>query len=80
MNKVAQYLCELIPENGKVLTQCFGETIVGMMLRNLKESGKTVSFYTVQKLALIIKVFRLTATCCSEIGFEQLFLTDNMIA
>lgn len=79
MNKVAKYLCELIPENGKVLTQCFGETIVGMMLRNLKESGKTVSFYCAETRPYY-QGARLTATCCSEMGFETTILTDNMIA
>ena len=31
--KIGKYLVDLFPENGTVMTHCFAETIVGMMLR-----------------------------------------------
>ena len=41
VNEIAKYLVPLIPDGGTVMTQCFGETIVGMMLKEAKQSGKT---------------------------------------
>ena len=38
--KMAQYLVSTFPEHGAVMTQCFGETIVGMMLKVAKEREK----------------------------------------
>lgn len=40
MDQVAKYLIEKIPDNGTVLTQCFGETIIGMLLREALEQKK----------------------------------------
>lgn len=79
MEIIAKNLCELIPDNGKVLTQCFGETIVGMMLRTLKQQNKNVSFYCAETRPYY-QGARLTATCCSEMGFNTTVITDNMIA
>ena len=45
LEKVAEYLVDLIPDNGNVLTQCFGETINGMMCRVAKRRGKKIHFY-----------------------------------
>ncbi|MFM2489816.1 hypothetical protein ABW365_19280 [Enterococcus avium] len=44
MDQVAKYLIEKIPDNGTVLTQCFGETIIGMLLREAVEQNKTLRF------------------------------------
>ncbi|WP_455256762.1 s-methyl-5-thioribose-1-phosphate isomerase [Peptoniphilus asaccharolyticus] len=79
INKVAKHLCSLIPDNGKVLTQCFGETIIGMMLRTLKEDNKVASFYCCETRPYY-QGARLTATCCSEMGFETTVISDNMVA
>lgn len=76
---VSKYLCDLIPKNGKVLTQCFGETIIGMMLRTLKEQSKNVSFYCCETRPYY-QGARLTATCCNEMGFDTTVITDNMVA
>jgi len=35
--KIGKYLVDLFPENGTVMTHCFAETIVGMMLRECSE-------------------------------------------
>ena len=40
VNEIAKYLVPLIPAGGTVMTQCFGETIVGMMLKEAKLAGK----------------------------------------
>lgn len=79
MNKVAKHLCEKIPDGGKVLTQCFGETIIGTMTRTLKEQGKDVKFYCAETRPYY-QGARLTATCINDMGFETTVITDNMVA
>ena len=79
MNEVAKYLCDLIPDGGKVLTQCFAETIIGTMTRTLKDQGKNVKFYCTETRPYY-QGARLTATCISEMGFDTTVITDNMVA
>lgn len=79
MNEVAKYLCDLIPDGGKVLTQCFAETIIGTMTRTLKEQGKNVKFYCTETRPYY-QGARLTATCISQMGFDTTVITDNMVA
>lgn len=79
MNEVAKYLCDLIPDGGKVLTQCFAETIIGTMTSTLKDQGKNVKFYCTETRPYY-QGARLTATCISEMGFDTTVITDNMVA
>lgn len=79
MEIVGKNLCSLIKDGDKVLTQCFGETIIGMMLRILKNQGKNVKFYCAETRPYY-QGARLTATCCSEMGFDTTVVTDNSIA
>ena len=69
MDEVAKYLCDLIPDGGKVLTQCFAETLIGTMTRTLKEQGKNVTFYCADTRPYY-QGARLTATSISEMGFD----------
>ena len=81
-NKVAQmaaYLVDLIPDDGKVLTQCFGETIVGMMLREARSRGKGLKLFCPETRPYF-QGARLTATVCREMGFDTTVITDNMPA
>lgn len=79
MDKVAKYLIEKIPDNGTVLTQCFGETIVGMLLREALNQYKTLRFFCAETRPYL-QGARLTASCCAEMGFETTVVSDNMIA
>ncbi|WBW49557.1 s-methyl-5-thioribose-1-phosphate isomerase [Peptoniphilus equinus] len=79
MEKVGKHLCGLIPHHGRVLTQCFGETIIGMMLRILKHEGKDVAFYCCETRPYY-QGARLTATCSQQMGFETTVITDNAAA
>ena len=45
VNQIAQYLVALFPQNATVMTQCFGETIVGMMLKEAKKAGRQVRLF-----------------------------------
>lgn len=79
VEKIGYNLCKLIPDNSKVLTQCFGETIVGMMTKILLEEGKNVEFYCCETRPYY-QGARLTATCISEMGFKTTVITDNQVA
>lgn len=81
-NKVAQmaeHLVDRIPDHGTVMTQCFGETIVGMMLREAKRRGKELQIFCPETRPYF-QGARLTATVCREMGFDTTVITDNMPA
>ena len=79
MEKVGEYLAALFPKDGTVLTQCFGETIVGMMLRAAKKNGNALKLYCAETRPYL-QGARLTASCCYEMGFDTTVITDNMVA
>ncbi|MEG0806042.1 MAG: S-methyl-5-thioribose-1-phosphate isomerase [Lachnospiraceae bacterium] len=79
MEIVGEYLEELFPEHGSILTQCFGETIIGMMLRACHKHNKTISIYCAETRPYL-QGARLTATCCAQMGFDTTVITDNMVA
>ncbi|NLC89846.1 MAG: S-methyl-5-thioribose-1-phosphate isomerase [Clostridiaceae bacterium] len=79
MEKVGGYLVDMFPDQGKVMTQCFGETIVGMMLRAAKERNKKITLY-VPETRPYFQGSRLTASVAYEQGFETYVITDNMPA
>lgn len=76
---MAGHLVDMIPDNGAVMTQCFGETIVGMMLRAATERGKRFRVFCPETRPYF-QGARLTATVCSEMGFDTTVITDNMPA
>lgn len=77
--KMATYLVEQIPDHGTVMTQCFAETIVGMMLKEAKSKGKTFRIFCPETRPYF-QGARLTATVCYEMGFDVTVITDNMPA
>ena len=79
VNEIARYLVPLIPDGGTVMTQCFGETIVGMMLKEAKQSGKTFRLFCPETRPYF-QGARLTATVCHDMGFDVTVITDNMPA
>lgn len=40
IGKTANYLVDMFPDKGSIMTQCFGETIVGLMLKEAKNREK----------------------------------------
>ena len=78
MEKVAEYLVDQIPEKGRVLTQCFGETIVGMMCRVAQRRNRQVEFYHAETRPYL-QGARLTSSVCHEMGFSSTVITDNMV-
>lgn len=79
MEKVAESLVDVMPARGRVLTQCFGETIVGMMCRVAKKRNKQISFYHAETRPFL-QGARLTASVCYEMGFSSTVISDNMVA
>lgn len=79
MSIVAKYLIDLFPNDGKILTQCFGETIVGMMIREAHKQEKNFSLF-VSETRPYLQGARLTASVSSEQGIDTTVITDNMVA
>ena len=79
MQIVGDHLEGLIPNNGTILTQCFGETIVGMMLKEAKLAGKDFRLFCPETRPYF-QGARLTATVCRDMGFDVTVITDNMPA
>ena len=79
METVATHLVNHIPDHGTVLTQCFGETIIGMMCRVAKQKGKQLTFYCAETRPFF-QGARLTASVTSQMGFPTTVISDNMVA
>ncbi len=79
INRMAEYLVEKFPQNGTVMTQCFAETIVGMMLKECRTKGKIIRLFCPETRPYF-QGARLTATVCAEMGFDTTVITDNMPA
>ncbi|MCT4686235.1 S-methyl-5-thioribose-1-phosphate isomerase [Vallitalea sp.] len=79
IGEVANYLVDMFPQNGNVMTQCFGETIIGMMLKEAKKRNKAVKFFCPETRPFL-QGARLTASVIKDQGFEVTVITDNMPA
>ena len=79
VGKIAEYLVDMIPQNGTVMTQCFGETIVGQMLRVARERGNRIKIVCPETRPYF-QGARLTATVAHDMGFDTTVITDNMPA
>ncbi len=79
VRSTAKYLVDMFPDDGTVMTQCFAETIVGMMLKECRERGKNIRLFCPETRPYFQGV-RLTATVCRDMGFDVTVITDNMPA
>ena len=79
MQRVGDELIKLIPEGGAILTQCYGETIIGTVIRAAMREGKQFRVYCAETRPYM-QGARLTSACFAEAGFDTTVLTDNMIA
>ncbi len=77
--KAGRYLADRFPAHGAIMTQCFAETIVGMMLREAKKQKKDIRIFCPETRPFF-QGSRLTATVCNEMGFDTTVITDNMPA
>lgn len=79
MEVVGENLASLFPKTGTIMTQCFGETIVGMMLRAAKKQEKDIKLF-VPETRPYFQGARLTASVAQGQGFDTTVITDNMPA
>lgn len=79
MQKVGDYLESLVPQNGTILTQCYGETIIGTLIRAAKKSGKSFKVFCAETRPYL-QGARLTSSCFAEMGFDTTVISDNMVA
>ncbi len=73
------YLAEKIPDGGTVMTQCFGETIIGTMLTACRRQGKEIKMICAETRPYY-QGARLTASVGCDMGFDVTVITDNMPA
>ena len=74
---MGRYLVEKFPQSGTVMTQCWAETVVGMMLRHCRKEGKDMKFICPETRPYF-QGARLTASCICDMGFDVTVITDNM--
>ena len=80
MELVGRALLRVLPRDPReaVLTQCFGETIVGMMLRLARQEKRQFRVISAETRPYL-QGARLTATCAQEMGFDTTVICDNMV-
>lgn len=71
-------IAEQVPENGTIMTQCFAETVIGMICRKLKEKGKGNVKFITPETRPYLQGARLTASVIKDMGFDVHVITDNM--
>ncbi len=79
MQIVGDYLCDIIPDNGTILTQCYGETIIATVIRAAHRKNKTFKAFCAETRPFF-QGARLTASCFAEMGIDTTVVSDNMIA
>lgn len=79
MQKVADSLLTKIEKNSTILTQCYGETIIGTLIRAAKRENKFFKVICAETRPFL-QGARLTASCFAEEEFDTTVVTDNMIA
>lgn len=77
--EIANYLVDMFPEKGVIMTQCFGETIVGLMLKEARRREKDIKVICPETRPYF-QGARLTASVVYEQGFDVTIITDNMPA
>lgn len=79
MQIVGDKLCKLIPEGGTILTQCYGETIIGTVIRAAMKQNKSFKVFCAETRPYL-QGARLTSSCFAQMGFDTTVISDNMVA
>lgn len=79
IGKTANYLVDMFPDKGTIMTQCFAETIVGLMLKESRDRGKDIKVICPETRPYF-QGARLTASVACDQGFDTTVITDNMPA
>lgn len=78
IHTVAKHFMEVMPDTGTVMTQCFGETIIGMLAREIRKRGKDISFVCPETRPFL-QGARFTASVLQDMGIDVTVITDNMV-
>ena len=70
MQLVGDELLKLIPEGGTILTQCYGETIIGTLIRAAKREGKAFRVICAETRPYM-QGARLTSACFAEMALTR---------
>lgn len=79
IGRMGEYLAAKFPQDGTVMTMCFGEVIVGTMLRACRARNNPVRVICPETRPYF-QGARLTASCVRDMGFDVTVITDNMPA
>lgn len=77
IEKMGVQLAAKFPDGGTVMTQCFAETVVGMMLRAAREAGNEVRVICPETRPYL-QGARLTSSVVADMGFDVHVICDNM--
>jgi len=77
--KIGSLTASLLPQNVRLLTQCFAETYIGYTLLEAKNAGKNISLICPETRPFL-QGARLTASMAQEMGIPVTVVTDNMPA
>lgn len=77
IEKCAVALADRLPDDATVMTQCFAETVVGLLLREAAAQGKTVQLICPETRPFL-QGARLTASVAVQQGCRATVITDNM--
>lgn len=77
IDRCAVELARRMPQRATVMTQCFAETVVGLMLRDARELGKEVQLLCPETRPYL-QGARLTASVAAQQGVPVTVICDNM--
>lgn len=76
---IGKIVADHVPDGGSILTQCWAELDIAMVLRALKEQNKDVKVFC-SETRPYFQGARLTASCAVDMGFDVTVISDNMPA
>ena len=76
---IGRLIADRIPDGGSILTQCWAELDIAMVLRALREQNKEVKVFC-SETRPYFQGARLTASCAVDMGFDVTVISDNMPA
>jgi len=77
IEKIGTCLANKLPHGATILTQCYAETDVGMLLRACKKQNNPVKVICAETRPYL-QGARLTASIAQDMGFDTTVISDNM--
>lgn len=79
VDRIAHNLVDKFPQGGTVMTQCYAETILGLMLRECRRRNNLIRLFCPETRPFF-QGARFTSTVAAQMGFDVTLITDNMPA